>query len=101
MWMLRARGAEPDAPFQFRLTPGRVKTVGRAPRADFVLDAPLVSRLHCRISVAPGGDVEVCDLDSTNGTWINGERVQQSRLVEGAVLRIGRVELTLERDDQS
>jgi len=99
--MLRARGAEPETPFQFRLTSGQVRTIGRAPRADFVLDAPLVSRLHCRITVSPGGEVDVCDLDSTNGTWINGERVQQSRLAEGAVLRVGRVELTLERDDQS
>ena len=101
MWTLRARGADETAPFLFRLTAGQIKTIGRAPRADFVLDAPLVSRLQCRLSVMPAGDLEVCDLDSTNGTWVNGERVERAVMAEGDVLRIGRVELTLERDHQS
>lgn len=98
MWILRALGSEPAAPLTFRLRPGHVRTIGRAPRSDFVLDAPLVSRLHCRFVVAADGTVEVQDLDTTNGTWVNGERVSRACLMEGNVLRIGRVELVLERD---
>ena len=58
----------------FRLAPGAVKTVGRAPRADFILDAALVSRLHCRLSAEDDG-LEVVDLSSTNGTFVNDKRV--------------------------
>ena len=46
MWVLES----PEG--TFRLTPGAVKTVGRTPRADFILDAALVSRLHCRLTAA-------------------------------------------------
>ena len=41
-------------PFTFRIIPGNVKTIGRAPRADFIVDAALVSRLHCRLVGRPG-----------------------------------------------
>ena len=36
----------------FRLLPGSIRTVGRATGADFIVDAPLVSRVHCRLTVA-------------------------------------------------
>jgi pSer/pThr/pTyr-binding forkhead associated (FHA) protein len=98
MWILRALGAEPEQALTFRLLPGHIKTAGRSAGAEFVIDAPLVSRLHCRLTVMPDGSVEVVDLDSTNGTRINGERVQRATLAEGAVLSIGRAELVLERD---
>ena len=77
MWVLRARGIEdkPDGK-TFRLSDGAVKTVGSAPRADFVLDAALVSRLHCCLE-AEGEALVVVDLDSTNGTCVNGKRVER------------------------
>jgi len=99
MWILRALGVEPENALTFRLLPGHIKTAGRSSRSDFVIDAPLVSRLHCQFTVSADGVVELQDLDSTNGTWVNGERVQQVTLAEGAVLKIGRAELMLERDD--
>jgi pSer/pThr/pTyr-binding forkhead associated (FHA) protein len=73
-----------------------VKTVGRAPGADFILDAALVSRLHCRLE-AEGEGLLVVDLDSTNGTFVNDKRVERARLVSGDRLRVGRVELTVEK----
>ncbi|MCX6544875.1 MAG: FHA domain-containing protein [Acidobacteria bacterium] len=100
MWILRALGVEPENALTFRLMPGHVKTAGRSSRSDFIIDAPLVSRLHCRFTVSPEGIVELQDLDSTNGTWVNGDRVQRATLAEGAVLTIGRAELMLERDDR-
>jgi pSer/pThr/pTyr-binding forkhead associated (FHA) protein len=91
MWILRS--SEPDT--TFRIRPGGVKTVGRAPRADFIVDAALVSRLHCRITAA-ADKLEVVDLKSTNGTYVNGKRVQKAQLGDGDTLRVGRVELTIQ-----
>lgn len=95
MWILQSSKAGGE-PFTFRLAPGAVKTVGRAPRADFIVDAALVSRLHCRLS-AGDDNLEVVDLSSTNGTFVNGRRVARAALGNGDRLRVGRVELTIER----
>ena len=96
MWLLRtAEGAE--APFTFRILPGNIKTIGRAPRADFIVDAALVSRLHCRLT-AGASELEVVDLDSTNGTYVNGVRATEAtRLRSGDKLGVGRVELIVEK----
>lgn len=95
MWIIKA--AEPaDAPFTFRILPGNIKTMGRAARADFIVDATLVSRLHCRLT-AGAGELEVVDLDSTNGTFVNGHRVTRAPLRDGDVLGVGRVEFTVSR----
>ena len=94
MWVLKtAEGAE--LPFTFRILPGSIKTVGRAPRADFIVDAALVSRLHCRLT-AGATEIEVVDLDSTNGTYVNGGRTPRATLKTGDRLGVGRVELTVE-----
>jgi pSer/pThr/pTyr-binding forkhead associated (FHA) protein len=84
-------------PFQFRITPGHIKTIGRAPRADFIVDAALVSRLHCRLA-AGAGEIEAVDLESTNGTYVNGERVERGTLRDGDTLRVGAVELRVTRN---
>ena len=95
MWILH--GSESDDALTFRLRPGAIKTIGRAPRADFVVDAALVSRLHCRISATNDG-LEVVDLSSTNGTFVNDQRVEKAQLAAGDRLRVGRVELRVDRD---
>jgi len=99
MWTLRAVLAHPEHPLSFRLLPGHMRTIGRSAAATCMVDAPLISRVHCRITVAGDGSVEVADLGSTNGTWINGEQVTTAPLREGNVLRVGRVEFVLERDE--
>jgi ABC transport system ATP-binding/permease protein len=99
MWLLRARDADVNHPLSFRLVPGAVKTIGRVGAADFCLDVPLVSRLHCRVEVAADGGVDIVDLGSTNGTWIDGQRITRAALAPGSVLRVGRVEFALERAD--
>src|SRR3982751_4159425 len=91
MWVLRTADAA-ELPFTFRILPGNIKTVGRAARADFIVDAPLVSRLHCRLT-AGAADLEGVDLESTNGTFVNGERVERALLKRGDRLGVGRVEL--------
>ena len=97
MWILRTIDeSEPES--TFRILPGGVRTVGRAIGADFIVDAPLVSRVHCRLTALPDGGLEVQDLESTNGTFINGERIQTGRLASGDTLGVGRVEMLALRD---
>jgi len=91
MWLLKT-AEDAEAPFLFRILPGSIKTVGRAPRADFIVDAALVSRLHCRLT-AGATELEVVDLESTNGTYVNGDRMARAILKSGDRLGVGRVDL--------
>jgi pSer/pThr/pTyr-binding forkhead associated (FHA) protein len=93
MWVLQSAESGEDS-WTFRLTEGAVKTVGRAPRADFIVDAALVSRLHCRVTATDRG-LEVVDLKSTNGTFVNDKRISKASLHVGDRLRVGRIELRL------
>ncbi len=97
MWILQSAGEEPA--WTFRITPGAIKTVGRAPRADFIIDAALVSRLHCRLT-ATGDTIEVVDLESTNGTFVNDRRIERAQVASGDRLRVGGVELVVERKQE-
>ena len=92
MWILKT--ITEDIPERtFRVLNGGIRTIGRSTGADFIVDAALVSRVHCRLSAMPNGELEVRDLDSTNGTYVNGARVETARLASGDKLRVGRVEL--------
>ena len=95
MWILQ-RSEPIDDVLTFRLRAGAVKTVGRAPRADFVVDAALVSRIHCRLTATDEG-LEVVDLSSTNGTYVNDKRIRKATIAAGDRLRVGRVELRVEK----
>jgi ABC transport system ATP-binding/permease protein len=97
MWVLNSAQSDSE-PLTFRLGPGAIKTVGRAQRADFVVDVALVSRLHCRLTAADD-IVEVVDLKSTNGTYVNEQRVERAELRSGDRLRVGRLELTVTKQD--
>jgi pSer/pThr/pTyr-binding forkhead associated (FHA) protein len=97
MWILQTPDPAETGSFTFRLLPGSVKTVGRATRADFVLDVAMVSRFHCRLTVTKTGALEVEDLRSTNGTFVNDNRVERLALSDGDRLRVGRVELIVAR----
>jgi pSer/pThr/pTyr-binding forkhead associated (FHA) protein len=97
MWILRT--VTDDIPEKtFRILPGNVRTIGRATGADFIVDAALVSRVHCRITAHAGGELEIQDLESTNGTYVNGERIETARLAPGDKLQVGRVELIAMRE---
>ena len=69
--------------------------MGRAPRADFVVDAALVSRVHCRITLNGTGELELEDLGSTNGTFVNDRKITKVLLNDGDQLRIGRVKFVV------
>jgi pSer/pThr/pTyr-binding forkhead associated (FHA) protein len=98
MWILRTvTEGQPEK--TFRILPGNERTIGRATGADFIIDAALVSRVHCRVTALAGGELEIKDLESTNGTYVNGERVETARLTPGDRLLVGRVEFVALRDE--
>jgi pSer/pThr/pTyr-binding forkhead associated (FHA) protein len=95
MWLINTDEQAKDA-FTFRILPGSIKTIGRAPRADFIVDAALVSRVHCQLT-AGAVDLEVEDLKSTNGTFVNGSRISRARLKSGDRLGVGKVEFVVSK----
>ncbi|MFD7559400.1 FtsK/SpoIIIE domain-containing protein [Streptomyces sp. NPDC059835] len=88
--------AGPDAGGVHLLHSGQIR-VGRSADADVPLDDPDVSRLHCAVTVLRDGRVAVADLDSTNGTTLDGAPVgpQPVALTPGALLRVGESTLRL------
>ena len=72
--------------------------IGRAPECELPLDEDGVSRVHCEIRPA-GEGLALIDARSTNGTFVNGTRVQTAQLASGDRIQIGRVELVAVRDN--
>lgn len=96
MWILHATIDE--QPRVFRLPPGTGRTLGRGTHTDFIVGDPLLSRIHCRLT-ATEEQLHVEDLRSTNGTFVNDERIEQAFLDEGDRLRVGQVEFSVSRGD--
>jgi pSer/pThr/pTyr-binding forkhead associated (FHA) protein len=65
-----------------------VVSIGRLMANDICLEDPFVSRYHCVIRNEDGQYV-LEDLNSTNGTYVNGERVKAYSLAEGDLIRVG------------
>jgi len=74
----------------FKIPPGEV-VLGRSTEADIRLDDEGVSRLHAKIRRRTDGTVEVVDLDSTNGTYVNGAQIRHFTLSDGDRIQIGSV----------
>lgn len=74
-------------------------TVGSASRATVHLPDRTVSRLHCELRERDG-ELWVKDLESKNGTWVNGVRVLEACVPEGARLQLGQSELRVGRELQ-
>ena len=70
-------------------------TIGRVDDNTFPIPEASVSSHHCEI-LLKGDDVVIKDLNSTNGTFINGEQVAESVLKPGQILRVGKIEMRLE-----
>ncbi|MBI4954223.1 MAG: diguanylate cyclase [Myxococcales bacterium] len=76
-----------DVGKMFKLGEGQT-TIGRSQKADIRLDDDSISRLHVRVTLA-GTFVEVEDLQSSNGTMVNGERIAKHALKDGDKIRVG------------
>jgi diguanylate cyclase (GGDEF)-like protein len=63
--------------------------IGRVATAGFRIDEDGVSRQHAKLVIAPEGTVQIIDLDSRNGTFVNGDRVTRCDLRDGDKIQIG------------
>jgi hypothetical protein len=73
-----------------------ITILGRDNTADVILDDPGISRQHTEIRVTTDGPhlvANIRDLDSTNGTFVNGERITSQRLADGDRVKVGRTSL--------
>lgn len=84
-----------------RVTVGhRVVTLGRLPECTVTLNDPNVSRRHAEIH--PGSELTIVDLGSTNGTKVNGLRIDGERvLVDGDIISLGSSHLRFEASNAS
>ena len=69
--------------------------IGRSRSCDIVVDAAAVSRRHAVLDRTSAGDWRLTDLESTNGTFVDGVRVNRAPVHVGAALRLGDAELHL------
>ena len=76
------------------LSPG-ANVLGRDEDVNVRIDAPSVSRRHARITIAAGEPASIEDLDSKNGTWLGGRRLEggPTPLKDGDAVRLGKIEL--------
>jgi pSer/pThr/pTyr-binding forkhead associated (FHA) protein len=72
-------------------------SIGRVEDNTFQIAEPSVSSHHCEVLLR-GNDVVVRDLNSTNGTFIGSERITESVIKPGQILRLGQIEMRLETD---
>ena len=100
-------GAPPFVPLRLVLRPGTTAVeltrpdmlIGRHSDADVRLSLPDVSRRHCRLVFA-ASRWQIFDLNSLNGVFVNGDRVQQATLDDGDIIRIGGLTFQVELGEQ-
>ncbi len=73
--------------------------VGRAPTSDFPIIDPTISRRHAQI-LRQDDRILVRDLGSSNGTYVNGERIESVELKPGDIVTFGKVKFRLEELDR-
>lgn len=91
------RDATPENPIidvngeRYLLT-GALTVIGRGSNADITVDDAGVSRRHLELRVTPGG-VIATDLNTTNGTYVEGHRIKAATLLDGNTITIGRTRI--------
>lgn len=82
---------------------GAITVLGRDDEADIVVDDPGVSRRHSEIRITHDGPhlvMSVRDLGSTNGTFVNGDRIDSTHVHDGDRLTLGRTPMTIHLGDR-
>jgi hypothetical protein len=82
--------------WEIQLKPG-LNFLGRGASNDFKLEDPSISGSHCQIIINDGAAM-IKDMGSTNGTYVNRAKVQESRLESGQPLRLGSVDMIFYTD---
>ncbi len=91
---------------EFELAKERI-TIGRRSDNDIQLDDPTISGIHAVLSLKPDEyfdgafAVSIIDFNSTNGLFVNDEKVQQKRLSVGDIIRIGQHELLFDEPEEN
>ncbi len=98
-YRLRVVDGEHDEDLDDTFESARI-TLGSAPRNDLVFDDPAISRVHAEIEVDANGYL-LTDLDSKNGVFVNGIRIRQAYLEDGAKFRLGNTTLRFELTEES
>lgn len=93
----RLRGQDDEAELSFLLPPGEHR-IGSADSNDLTIARPGISRHHACLHHG-GEGLTLEDLDSRNGTFVNGRRIRRGELSPGDLLRFGPVEVRLEEID--
>lgn len=78
-------------PLRFQPDAGRAVTLGRAPECDLIVADPSVSRRHARLEAGDGGGLRITDLESANGTRVNGRRVTSTAVGPDDLVTFGGV----------
>ena len=91
--------AGPDRGREITVPEGEI-SLGRSSQNDVCLVDPILSRHHCRISFH-GGVLSVEDLDSANGTLVNGEEIKTAELHDGDTVTIGDTVLRVRQAPQA
>src|SRR5207244_12406728 len=84
-----------DGQQKFDVRDGAPMLVGRAPTCDVPVFDPTISRRHAELALVSGG-VEITDLGSSNGTFVNGDRVTKKTARGGDVVTFGKVVFKLQ-----
>ena len=87
--------AGPDAGRTFTVEDGKTLVVGRGQQSDTQINDPSVSRIHFEIR-AKGGSVLVADRGSSSGTFVNGNRIENSEISLGTLIQAGDSKLRVE-----
>jgi pSer/pThr/pTyr-binding forkhead associated (FHA) protein len=91
---------QPGQPDRVLVWDTRTLSIGRSPENDLVVEDEEISRKHALLK-NEGGAMEVGDYRTGNGTFVNGERVQQTaRIQSGDVITFGKIQLELRHGDE-
>ena len=82
----------------FQLSEQRPILIGRNPEADVVIQDSKASRIHCGLRYMDGG-LQIKDLKSSNGTYVNDCRVHQAKLAPGDRIQVGSVAFVIEQQE--
>jgi adenylate cyclase len=80
----------------YDLAAARPLCVGRGSEADIIVADSTISRRHAELQVV-GGAVQICDLGSSNGTFLNGRRVDSATATAGDLIAFGRIAFVVEQ----
>ena len=88
MWLVSMGAVSDDLPFQLK---SGSYVLGRSSKCDIVLRDSSITRRHARIVVRRDGTIEVTDLGSRNGVFVNDELVESAIVTQGDRIRLGTI----------